>query len=140
MGEWPSHRNLWEGISSRANFRFATQTTGCSSRKNSRSRNKKSCYHRSGIFCRWATCSYNRCWRKWQDWDVLQILDEPTAAALAYKLERFKEDARKVLIFDLGGGTFDISILEMDGGNIKILNKDGDTHLGGKILTKAMMQ
>ncbi|ODM88122.1 Heat shock 70 kDa protein cognate 4, partial [Orchesella cincta] len=72
--------------------------------------------------------------------EVLQILDEPTAAALAYKLERFKEDARKVLIFDLGGGTFDISILEMDAGNIRILNKDGDTHLGGEDFDKAMMQ
>ncbi|ODM92948.1 Heat shock 70 kDa protein cognate 4, partial [Orchesella cincta] len=72
--------------------------------------------------------------------DLLQIIDEPTAAALAYKLERFYEDARKVLIFDLGGGTFDISILEMDGGKITVLNKDGDTHLGGEDFDKAMMR
>ncbi|ODM88123.1 78 kDa glucose-regulated protein, partial [Orchesella cincta] len=72
--------------------------------------------------------------------EVLQILNEPTAAALAYKLERIHDEARKVLVFDLGGGTFDISILEIDGENIRILNIDGDTHLGGEDFDKVLAQ
>ncbi|ODM88036.1 Heat shock 70 kDa protein cognate 4, partial [Orchesella cincta] len=71
---------------------------------------------------------------------VLTILNEPTAASIAYKMERFHEDARNVLIFDLGGGTFDVAILKTDAGSIEILAVDGDTHLGGEDFDKAMMQ
>ncbi|CAL8136318.1 unnamed protein product [Orchesella dallaii] len=71
--------------------------------------------------------------------EVLTILNEPTAASIAYKLERFHEDARNVLVFDLGGGTFDVAIVKTDTTNIEILAVDGDTHLGGEDFDKALM-
>src|SRR5262245_41602876 len=61
---------------------------------------------------------------------VERILNEPTAAALAYGLKE-KKSGQKVAVFDLGGGTFDISILEVDEGFFKVLSTNGDTHLGG---------
>lgn len=61
--------------------------------------------------------------------DVKRIIPEPTAAALAYGLD--KEGEKKVAVFDLGGGTFDISILEIGGGVFEVLATNGDTHLGG---------
>ena len=61
--------------------------------------------------------------------DVLRILNEPTAAALAYGLEKKKNEV--VLIFDLGGGTFDVSILEVGEEVFEVLSTSGDTHLGG---------
>ena len=61
--------------------------------------------------------------------DVLRIVNEPTAAALAYGLE--KDKSEKVLVFDLGGGTFDVSILEIGDGVHEVLSTSGDTHLGG---------
>jgi molecular chaperone DnaK len=62
---------------------------------------------------------------------VERILNEPTAAALAYGLKEKKSSGQKVAVFDLGGGTFDISILEVDEGFFKVLSTNGDTHLGG---------
>src|SRR6266704_4892305 len=61
--------------------------------------------------------------------NVLRIINEPTAAALAYGLDRKKEE--KVAVFDLGGGTFDISILELGEGVFVVKATNGDTHLGG---------
>ncbi|MGE5123875.1 MAG: Hsp70 family protein, partial [Acidobacteriaceae bacterium] len=61
--------------------------------------------------------------------DVLRIINEPTAAALAYGLE--KKENETILVFDLGGGTFDVSILEVGGGLIEVRATNGDTHLGG---------
>ncbi len=61
--------------------------------------------------------------------DVLRIVNEPTAAALAYGME--KEKSEKVLVFDLGGGTFDVSVLEIGDGVHEVLSTSGDTHLGG---------
>jgi molecular chaperone DnaK len=61
--------------------------------------------------------------------DVLRIVNEPTAAALAYGLDKVKTE--KVLVFDLGGGTFDVSILEIGDGVHEVLSTSGDTHLGG---------
>lgn len=61
--------------------------------------------------------------------DVLRIVNEPTAAALAYGLE--KKTSEKVLVFDLGGGTFDVSVLEIGDGVHEVLSTSGDTHLGG---------
>ena len=61
--------------------------------------------------------------------EVLRIINEPTAASLAYGLE--KEGAQKILIYDLGGGTFDVSILEIGDGVFEVLATNGDTHLGG---------
>lgn len=61
--------------------------------------------------------------------DVKRIINEPTAAALAYGMENKKE--QKVAVFDLGGGTFDISILDISEGVVEVLSTNGDTHLGG---------
>ncbi|PKO17797.1 MAG: molecular chaperone DnaK [Chloroflexi bacterium HGW-Chloroflexi-10] len=61
--------------------------------------------------------------------DVLRIINEPTASALAYGLDKKKNE--KVLIFDLGGGTFDVSILEVGDGVFEVKSTSGDTHLGG---------
>ena len=61
--------------------------------------------------------------------EVLRIINEPTAAALAYGLD--KDEDETVLVFDLGGGTFDVSILELSGGTFEVLATNGDTHLGG---------
>ncbi len=69
--------------------------------------------------------------------DVLRIVDEPTAAALAYGLE--KEKTEKVLVFDLGGGTFDVSILEIGDGVHEVLSTSGDTHLGGDDFDQKVM-
>ena len=61
--------------------------------------------------------------------DVKRIINEPTAAALAYGLDN--ETEQKVMVYDLGGGTFDVSIIEIGDGVIEVLSTNGDTHLGG---------
>ncbi len=63
--------------------------------------------------------------------EVLRIINEPTAAALAYGLDKGQNASQKVFIFDLGGGTFDISILEIGDGVFEVIATAGDTHLGG---------
>lgn len=67
--------------------------------------------------------------------EVLRIINEPTAAALAYGFDKNRKD-EKIVVFDFGGGTFDVSVLEVDvdevGGDIKVKATDGDSHLGGK--------
>ena len=60
---------------------------------------------------------------------MLRIINEPTAAALAYGLD--KRTNQTVLVFDLGGGTFDVSLLELDDGLVEVRATAGDTHLGG---------
>ena len=62
--------------------------------------------------------------------NVMRIVNEPTAAALAYGVDKANKDM-KIAVFDLGGGTFDISILEFGGGVFEVLSTNGDTHLGG---------
>ncbi|WP_300458223.1 molecular chaperone DnaK [Desulfobacula sp.] len=62
--------------------------------------------------------------------NVLRIINEPTAAALAYGLDKKKEE--KIVVFDLGGGTFDVSILEIGDGVFEVKSTNGDTHLGGE--------
>jgi len=69
--------------------------------------------------------------------DVLRIVNEPTAAALAYGLDKVKPE--KVLVFDLGGGTFDVSILEIGDGVHEVLSTSGDTHLGGDDFDEKVM-
>lgn len=69
--------------------------------------------------------------------DVLRIVNEPTAAALAYGLDKVKPE--KVLVFDLGGGTFDVSILEIGDGVHEVLSTSGDTHLGGDDFDEKIM-
>jgi L1 cell adhesion molecule like protein len=64
--------------------------------------------------------------------NVLRIVNEPTAAAIAYGLDQNTEGERNVLIYDLGGGTFDVSILSIEGGIFEVKATAGDTHLGGE--------
>ena len=61
--------------------------------------------------------------------NVLRIINEPTSAALSYGLDH--GEAQKIMVYDLGGGTFDVSIIEMGDGNIEVLSTSGDNHLGG---------
>ena len=68
--------------------------------------------------------------------EVLRIINEPTAAALAYGLE--KQGERKLAVYDFGGGTFDITIMEVGDGVFEVLSTNGDTQLGGKDLDKAV--
>jgi len=69
--------------------------------------------------------------------DVKRIINEPTAAALAYGLD--KENEQKIMVYDLGGGTFDVSILDIGDGVIEVLATAGDTHLGGDDFDEAIM-
>ncbi len=69
--------------------------------------------------------------------NVLRIINEPTAAALAYGLDKQKE--QKILVFDLGGGTFDVSILDIGEGVVEVLSTSGDTHLGGDDFDKVVV-
>ena len=64
--------------------------------------------------------------------NVLRIINEPTAAAIAYGLDKKVEGEQNVLIFDLGGGTFDVSILAIANGIFEVMATAGDTHLGGE--------
>jgi molecular chaperone DnaK len=70
--------------------------------------------------------------------EVKRIINEPTAAALAYGLDK-KDQNQKVAVFDLGGGTFDVSILELGDGVFEVLSTNGDTHLGGDNFDEAII-
>jgi len=70
--------------------------------------------------------------------EVKRIINEPTAAALAYGLDKKKEE--KIVVFDLGGGTFDVSILELGDGVFEVKSTNGDTHLGGADFDQAVME
>lgn len=72
--------------------------------------------------------------------DVLRIVNEPTAASLAYGIGQDKEMVKTVAVYDLGGGTFDISILNIDNGIFEVLATNGDTFLGGDDLDKAILE
>lgn len=69
--------------------------------------------------------------------DVLRIINEPTAAALAYGID--KDETQTVLVFDLGGGTFDVSIMDIEDGVFEVRATNGDTHLGGDDFDQAVM-
>ncbi len=69
--------------------------------------------------------------------EVLRIINEPTAAALAYGLDRKSNE--RILVFDLGGGTFDVSVLEVGDGVFEVLSTSGDTHLGGDDFDKVIV-
>ena len=71
--------------------------------------------------------------------DVLRIINEPTAASLAYGLHKSQNKA-KIAVYDLGGGTFDISILQLEDGVFEVLSTNGDTFLGGDDLDQAIVQ
>lgn len=68
---------------------------------------------------------------------VLRIINEPTAAALAYGFDKGREE--KILVYDLGGGTFDVTVLEISNETIEVLSTSGDTHLGGRDFDEALM-
>ena len=70
--------------------------------------------------------------------DVKRIINEPTAAALAYGLDNEKE--QKIMVYDLGGGTFDVSVIEIGDGVIEVLSTNGDTHLGGDDFDNKVLQ
>ncbi len=69
--------------------------------------------------------------------EVMRIINEPTAASLAYGLD--KKEAQKICVFDLGGGTFDVSILEVAEGVFRVISTNGDTHLGGDDFDKVLI-
>ena len=71
--------------------------------------------------------------------DVLRIVNEPTAASLAYGIGMNKEEEKTIAVYDLGGGTFDISILKISNGVFEVLSTNGDTYLGGDDMDKAIV-
>ncbi|XP_023245404.1 heat shock 70 kDa protein cognate 3 isoform X1 [Copidosoma floridanum] len=71
--------------------------------------------------------------------NVMRIINEPTAAAIAYGLDK-KEGEKNVLVFDLGGGTFDVSLLTIDNGVFEVVATNGDTHLGGEDFDQRVME
>lgn len=73
--------------------------------------------------------------------DVLRIINEPTAAALAYGLDKAGDsDEKNILVFDLGGGTFDVTLLTIEKGVFEVLATNGDTHLGGEDFDQRLME
>lgn len=71
--------------------------------------------------------------------NVIRIINEPTAAAIAYGLDK-KEGEKNILVFDLGGGTFDVSLLTIDNGVFEVVATNGDTHLGGEDFDNRVME
>merc|ERR1719281_1119068 len=71
--------------------------------------------------------------------DVLRIINEPTAAAIAYGMDK-KSGEKNIVVFDLGGGTFDVSLLTIDGGVFEVVSTAGDTHLGGEDFDQKVME
>ncbi len=71
--------------------------------------------------------------------DVVRIINEPTAASLAYGLDKSKQEM-KLMVFDLGGGTLDVTIMEMGGGVFEVMSTSGDTQLGGTDMDKVMIE
>jgi heat shock protein 5 len=72
--------------------------------------------------------------------NVMRIINEPTAAAIAYGLDKKSDGEKNILVFDLGGGTFDVTLLTIDNGVFEVLATNGDTHLGGEDFDHRVMQ
>lgn len=72
--------------------------------------------------------------------DIIRILNEPTAGALAYGCDRSRHVRSKVMIYDLGGGTCDVSIQEIDSGDFRVVAVQGDTHLGGEDIDNRLVE
>merc|ERR1711959_721206 len=70
---------------------------------------------------------------------VLRVINEPTAAALAYGLDKKEADEQNILVFDLGGGTFDVTVLTIEKGVFEVASTNGDTHLGGEDFDQRIM-
>ncbi|MBK8746409.1 MAG: Fe-S protein assembly chaperone HscA [Saprospiraceae bacterium] len=73
-------------------------------------------------------------------WNVLRIVNEPTAAALAYGFDKTSEKSKNIAVYDLGGGTFDLSVLTLEEGIFEVLSTKGDTWLGGDDIDQAILQ
>jgi len=73
-------------------------------------------------------------------WNVLRIVNEPTAAALAYGFDKTSEKSKNIAVYDLGGGTFDLSVLTLEDGIFEVLSTKGDTWLGGDDIDQALLQ
>ena len=73
-------------------------------------------------------------------WNVLRIVNEPTAAALAYGFNKTSEKSKNIAVYDLGGGTFDLSVLTLEDGIFEVLSTKGDTWLGGDDIDQALLQ
>merc|ERR1719463_330402 len=71
--------------------------------------------------------------------NVMRIINEPTAAAIAYGLDK-KSGEKNILVYDLGGGTFDVSLLTIDNGVFEVIATSGDTHLGGEDFDQRVME
>jgi molecular chaperone HscA len=71
--------------------------------------------------------------------DVLRIINEPTAASLAYGIGLNREESKTVAVYDLGGGTFDITLLNIENGVFEVLSTNGDTHIGGDDFDRALL-
>lgn len=72
--------------------------------------------------------------------NVMRIINEPTAAAIAYGLDKKGKGEKNVLIFDLGGGTFDVSLLAIDEGIFEVKSTAGNTHLGGEDFDQKLVE
>jgi molecular chaperone HscA len=72
--------------------------------------------------------------------DILRIINEPTAASLAYGIGIHKDEEKTIAVYDLGGGTFDVSILKLSGGVFEVLSTNGDTYLGGDDFDNAIVE
>ncbi len=72
--------------------------------------------------------------------NVIQIINEPTAAAIAYGLEQNSENKKNICVFDFGGGTFDVTILEINQGDFNIKTSEGDSHLGGSDIDNLLVK
>ncbi|MCB0085586.1 MAG: Hsp70 family protein, partial [Caldilineaceae bacterium] len=71
--------------------------------------------------------------------EVKRVLNEPTAACLAFAYERLHQERHNVAVFDLGGGTFDVSLLETQEGRLRVIDHDGDNFLGGRDMDRAVL-
>ena len=86
-------------------------------------------HHGAGVLQRRPAPGHRKTPARSPGWKSLRIINEPTAAALAYGLDKKKDE--KIVVFDLGGGTFDVSVLDVGDGVFEVISTNGDTHLGG---------
>ena len=70
----------------------------------------------------------------------MRVINEPTAAAIAYGLDNTSSSEKNILVFDLGGGTFDVSILTIEDGVFEVKSTAGDTHLGGEDFDRRLVE
>ena len=72
--------------------------------------------------------------------DILRIINEPTAAGIAYGMDKKISDEKSMLVYDLGGGTFDVSLITIDNGVFEVVATSGDIHLGGEDFDQKLME